>query len=752
MSDLGAMLRRVDAAGKVTGEAPFPGDLALPGMLHAKVLWAGRPHARITALDTRAALAVPGVVAVFTDADVPVNEFGLSVYDQPVLCGEVVRFVGDKVALVVAESEPVAARGRDAVQVRYEDLPIVTDPHRARAPGAPTLHAAHPDNVLHHYRVRKGDAEAALAQAEVVVEGTYQTPFQEHAYLQPEAGLAYLDDEGRITVAVAGQWTHKDRQQIAHALDLPEERIRVVYPAIGGAFGGREDMSVQIILALAAWKLGRPVKMIWSREESMVGHHKRHPMTLRCRWGATRAGRLVAADCEIVADAGAYASTSPKVLGNATVMCTGPYEIPNVAVDAYAVYTNNLPSGAFRGFGGPQGLFAAEGQMNRLAEALGIDPVELRLRNVLREGSLHSLQTPMPPGVTIEPVVRACAEAAGWSPPPDGADTGWRPPAPGTALGEGASGEPAAAASADSARESGTHGPGTRARGIGFACGLKNIGFSFGYQENCWAKVEVHGRDAIESARVYHAGADVGQGAHTAMVQIAAHALGLPAERVTLIASDTASSGDSGSASASRMTFMAGHAIQGAAEAALARWADEDRPAVAEYTYLAPPTTYPDHDTGYSDPNISYGYVAQAALVEVDLETGEVEILDFISANDVGRAINPQLVEGQIEGGVVQAAGYALIENFVMREGRVLTPYLSNYLIPTVLDIPGRVRSLILEYPDPRGPWGARGMAEMPFLPVAAAICAAVHDATGAWFDDFPLTPERVLRGLKPLE
>jgi CO/xanthine dehydrogenase Mo-binding subunit len=724
MTELGHDLRRLDAVDKATGAALYPGDLALPGMLHMKVVWAGRPYARIRAVDTRAARATPGVVAVFTAVDVPVNEFGLSLYDQPVLCGDVVRFVGDKVAVVVAETEDAAALGRARVTVDYEDLPPLTDPVAAMLPGAPQLHADKPGNIVHHLRVRKGDVAAAFAAADVVVEGEYHTPFQEHAYLQPEAGLAYLDDEGRITVAVAGQWTHKDRQQIAHALDLPEERVRVIYPAIGGAFGGREDMSVQIILALAVWRLQRPVKIVWSREESILGHHKRHPMILRCRWAAQRDGRLLAAECEVVADSGAYASTSPKVLGNTTVMCTGPYEIPNVSIDTYAVYTNNLPTGAFRGFGGPQGLFAAECQMHRLAEALGLDPVELRLRNVLREGGIHAMQEIMPPGVTIDRVVAECARAAGWREAP----AGWqRPPAAPPA------------------------GP-RRARGIGFACGLKNIGFSFGYQEHAWAKVELRGAVEIEEVVVYQAGAEVGQGAHTVMAQIAAHALGVPVERVRLVVSDTAHTGDSGSASASRMTFMAGHALQGAALGALRRWQNEERPAVCEYEYQAPKTSYPDHDTGRADPNITYGYVAQVAEIEVDLETGEVQVVNFISTNDVGHAVNPMLVEGQIEGAVVQALGYALMENFIMRDGRVLTPYLSSYLIPTVLDVPRHVQSVILEYPDPRGPWGIRGMAEMPFLPVAPALAAALHDATGVWLTEFPFTPERVLRGMKDLD
>jgi CO/xanthine dehydrogenase Mo-binding subunit len=744
MERIGQSVKRIDAAGKVTGKTLYPGDINLPGQAHMKILFAHRPHAIIHKVDTSRAEALEGVIAVFTARDVPVNEYGLGIYDQPVLCGpgstiagaDRVRFVGDQVALVVAETEAIAAKARDLIEVEYEDLPVVDDVEYAMREEAPLLHPTRGSNVLTHYRIRKGDVEAAFAQADVIVEGEYRTPAQEHAYLQPEAGVAYMDEEGRITVEVAGQWTHKDREQIAHALGMPEDRVRVIYPAIGGAFGGREDMSVQIVLALAAWRLHqrgltRPIKTIWTREESIIGHHKRHPYLLRARWGATREGKLLAAKVEVIADGGAYAYTTPKVLGNATLMCTGPYEIPNVHVDSYGVYTNNVPGGAFRGFGGPQGAFSAESQMNQLAEALGMDPIELRMRNVLREGSLLSVGTPLPPGVSMAQVVEACARAGGWV-----ADSeGWRrreaeleeifdlPPAT---------------------------GPHIR-RGVGFACAFKNVGFSFGAPENCWATVELHGTAAVEEAVVRHAGADVGQGAHTVFLQMASEALGLPFDRIRLIVSDTAETNNSGSVSASRMTFMAGNAIKCAAEEALQKWKAEERPAVSVYQYRPPRTTPLDPQTGKSEPNFSYGYVAQAAVIEVDTETGLLRILHMISADDVGRAINPKQVQGQIEGAVVQAAGYAVLENFVQKGGYVQTQHLSTYLIPTVLDVPDRVQSLILEYPDPIGPWGARGMAEMPFLPVAPAVVAALHDATGVWFNEFPLVPERVLRGLGKL-
>jgi CO/xanthine dehydrogenase Mo-binding subunit len=691
-----------------------------------KVLFARRPHARIRRLDVSKAEAAPGVVAVFTAMDVPVNEFGLTMFDAPVLARDTVRWIGEKVALVVAETEKQAARALDLIEVEYEDLPAVTDPREAMQPGAPQLHPERANNVLVHYRIRKGDVEAAFQQADVIVEGAYHTPFQEHAFLQPEAGLAYIDQEGRVTVQVAGQWTHEDQEQIAHALQLAPDQVRVIYPAIGGAFGGREDMSVQIILALAAWRLAqrgvkRPVKIVWSREESMLGHHKRHPMFFKTRWGATKEGKLVAAEVEAISDAGAYAYTSTKVLGNTTLMCTGAYEIPNVKVDTYAVYTNNIPTGAFRGFGGPQGLFAAEMQMNKLAEKLGMDPVELRVKNLLHEGSLLSVGTPLPRGVSMPQVVEKAALAGGWK--LEGA-TWQRPHAPSCASKN-------------------------KRYGLGYACGFKNVGFSFGAPEQCTAKIELRGTTEIDEAIVYHSGADCGQGAHTVFAQMAAEALELPIEKIKLVVSDTAHTANSGSTSASRMTFMAGNSILGAVELALKKWRDEERPAIGVYQYRPPKTTPYDPETGKSEPNFAYGYVAQVAEVEVDIETGHVRLLRVWCADDVGTALNPQLVQGQIEGAVVQAQGYAILENFVVgQDGKVQTPHLSTYLIPTVLDVPQEVHSLILEYPDPIGPFGARGMGEMPFLPLAPAITAAVHNAVGVWFDDFPLTPDRVLKAL----
>jgi CO/xanthine dehydrogenase Mo-binding subunit len=404
-------------------------------------------------------------------------------------------------------------------------------------------------------------------------------------------------------------------------------------------------------------------------------------------------------------------------------MCTGPYKIPRVKVDAYAVYTNHLPNGAFRGFGGPQGAFAAESQMNKLAQALGIDPVELRMRNLLDEGDELSVGTPLPKGVTIKKVVEEVARMGGW----EYSDRGWHRP---------------------SGYSSTVEGKPHLRRGVGFACGFKNVGFSFGAPENCWAIIELSGNTEIENATLYHAGAEVGQGSHTVFTQMAAEALGLPIEKITLVAADTAVTNNSGSVSASRMTFMAGNAIRGAAQEALTRWRNEERPARAVYQYHPPKTTPYDPETGKSEPNFAYGYVAEVVELEVDTETGQIEIKNVICADDVGKAVNPQMVEGQIQGAIVQAAGYAILENFIQQDGYVLTNTLSTYLIPTVLDIPEQVNVKILEFADPIGPWGARGVGEMPYLPLAPAVSAAIHSATGVWFDQFPYTPERVLFGL----
>ena len=773
---------RIDAAAKLTGGARFPADRIPGDALWAFAVFTNQPHARLASLDLAPARAVPGVVAVLGSADVPVNEYGLTMFDQPVFVGaehtgrspvpcDVSRWEADHLALVVAESPHQARAAAAAIEATWEPLPVLADIDEALA--SDTLihpHDGRGSNRYCSYRVRKGDMARGWAEAAVTVASVYELPYQEHAYLQPEAGLAYIDAEGRVTVEIAGQWAHEDREQIAHALDLDEERIRVVYPPIGGAFGGREDMSLQIVLALAALRLhelgvDRPVAARWSREESIVGHHKRHRGRIAARWGAAADGRITAVSSTAWLDAGAYNYTSNKVLGNCHLGQAGPYEVANAEIDSHAVYTNSTPGGAFRGFGAPQAAFAAETQVNKLAEALGMDPVEIRRINSLRDGSVGITHTPLPAGVTLPTVIDRCAaEAAA------GAEA---PGATGQA-GGGTTTDPAANETTPDPNGNGAdetapdpNGNGDRPfspflslpgspqalrRGRGFACAYKNVGFSFGFPERCEAIIVLHGDgngDEPDRAELYHAGAEVGQGAHTAFVQMAAEATGVAPDRIEAFWSDTATSGDSGSASASRLTFMAGNAILGAAEEAEKAWIDGARPATGRFRFVPPPTEVPDPEDGRCTPNFSYGYVAQHVELTVDTETGHIRVDRVVSAHDVGRAVNPDLVVGQIEGGVVQGHGYVLSEDLRTDGGRILNPRLSAYLIPGIGDIPARVDSVVMEMADPLGPWGARGMAEMPLIPYAPAVAAAVHDATGVWFDAFPLTPDRVLAGLE---
>jgi CO/xanthine dehydrogenase Mo-binding subunit len=714
---IGASLPRPDALGKVTGAAVYPADLVRPGMLHLQVVFAHRPHARIRSIDASRALQHAGVVTVLTAADVPYNPYGLIDADQPVLCGDVVRFEGDKVALVVAESKEAAVAGASLLTVAYDDLPAVTDARAALAAGAPLVHEHLGSNQLLHIPIRKGDVAQAFAEADVVLEDTFTTSWQEHAFLQPEAGIAFLDEQGRVVIETAGQWLHEDRRQIAEILQLPEEQVIVRYAAIGGAFGGREDLSIQHLLALATWKLKRPTALVWSREESMIAHHKRHPITIHCRWGAQKDGRISAVEAEVIADGGAYASTSAEVTKVATLFASGCYEIANIAVDGYAVYTNNIPCGAFRGFGAPQAQFASEVMVTRLAQALDIDPVEMRRRNIYREGSIEPTQRPLPPGVSALPVLERCVEEARKR-------SGY--------------GEPR------------QHPAPHLRRGTGIACGMKNVGYSFGSREQATATVELSGEAELERAEVRVGAADVGQGSHLILRQIAAEVLGLRLEQVSIICNDSSEAPNAGSASASRMTLMGGRAVRDAALAAREQWGGTDDYRVKATVQYRPPATTPlDPVTGAGTPNYCYGYAAQAVEVEVNMLTGQVQVLRIISVHDVGKAINRQQVEGQIEGCLSQALGYTLLEHFQVHDGHILTPYFSTYLLPTVLDMPTEIVPIILELADPNGPYGARGVAEMPLVPFAPAVASAIHDATGVWLTELPMTPERLLEALE---
>jgi CO/xanthine dehydrogenase Mo-binding subunit len=712
LSLIGTPLARPDARAKVTGEARYPADLQRPEMLHCKAVFAHRPSARIEAIDAGAARAIPGVVAVLTAADVPYNRYGLIDADQEVLCAERVRYAGDRVALVVAESAEIAAAAAAQVDVTYADLPVVSDPLAALEPDAPLVHPERGSNTLLHQRIRKGDVEAGFAAADIVLSGTFTTSWQEHAYLQPDAGIAYYEGE-KLVVETAGQWLHEDRRQLAAILALPEDAVVVRYAQVGGAFGGREDLSVQALLALATWKLKRPTTIVWSREESIAGHHKRHPFHITTRWGAKRDGTIVAVETRTVGDGGAYASTSVEVLKVAAIFAQGPYRIANVATDGYVVFTNNIPCGAFRGFGSPQAHWAAESMITRIAHALEIDPADIRRKNLYREGDTEATGSVLPAGVSALPVLERCvAEMRNRFGP--------RTPS-----------QPGA----------------VKRRGIGIASGIKNVGYSFGFPEQSTASVELVATTAIERAVIRSGATDVGQGVHLALRQIAAETLALPLEAVAIVSDDSDETPNAGSASASRLTLMAGRAVHDAALAARTSW-ERGGPPEATVQYRPPATSPIDLQTGQGTPNYCYGYTAQAVEVEVDVTTGVTQVLRIISVHDAGRAINRQQVEGQIEGCLAQALGYALTENFIVRDGTIVTPHFSTYLLPTALDVPVEIVPVILEYADPNGPYGARGLAEMPLVPFAPAVAAAIYDATGAWLNDLPMTPERVLAAI----
>lgn len=712
MSVIGKSIRRVDAYDKVTGTEKFAGDFHFPGMLHIKLVYSQKPHAQIKSIDTKKTEKMPGVKAVLTFKDVPNNLWGIVKKDREVLSSSVVRYVGDRVAAVVAESPAQAKAAAESIEIDFQDLPVIDDPLLALNPKAFQIHKDCPKNILFSQDFQLGDVEKAFEQADVIVKREYSTPMQEHAFLETEAGVAYVDEGEVVTVICGGQGAHDDQQQIAEALRLPLEKVRVIYPAIGGAFGGKEEISIQIILALAAFKLNKPVKLVWDRTESIIGHCKRHAMILRYKWAAKNNGKITAAKMEVIADAGAYEYGSITVLKNYLFGAIGPYQIPNIQLDTKAVYTNNVPGGAFRGYGFPQITFASELQIAHLAEELKIDPVTMRLVNCYREGSTLPTMGKVPQGVNIAKLISDCASEIGYQ---NNAGKWASPPR----------------------KSNSSH----LKRGVGIAAGMKNSGFALGFPEGSKAKIVLRGGSEIEQVELLTAAADVGQGAHTVLCQIAAEALNISSDIIQLITSDTAMIGDSGPASASRLTLYAGNAVKFAAQDALKKWQEEERPAIGYFHWKAPATSSESFNSPPDTPVNSITYGAQAVEVEVNTQTGEIAILKVVAAHDPGKMVNPQQVEGQIEGGIIQALGWSLMENFITREGEILTDQLSTYLIPTAMDIPDQILSIIDEQADPIGPYGIRGIGEIPFIPLAPAIVAAVRNATGVWVDQIPITP-----------
>jgi len=758
---IGRSPARLDAYEKVTGRAVFAVDLKLAGMLHARVLRSPIPHGRITHVDVSRAETLPGVIAVVTGRDFP-GSFGATVQDQNFLAREKVRFVGDPVAAVAAVNLDAAEEALSLIKVEYEPLAAILDPVEAMKPGAVLIHeelsqyATAPGifpvagtNICNYFKLRKGDAEKGFAESHVVLEDTYTTQMVQHAHLEPHAAIAQVDPSGKILIWSNTQTPYFNRKALARALNLPLNKVRIMGTAVGGGFGGKSYLKAEpICVALALKTKNRPVKLVYTREEEFGVATVRHPTVIRCKTGMKRDGTWVAQETELIFDTGAYADIGPRVVRNAGFSAAGPYKIPHVHIDSYCLYTNNPVGGAFRGFGIPQITWAIESHLDAMAEKLGIDPVELRLKNAVEEGSasatgqvLHS--------VGLKETLRRAAEKIGWGKSP---------------------------------------GP---SRGKGIACMHKST-----VTPSASAAFVKFNEDA--SATLLCSAVEMGQGASTALAQIASEELGVPVDMISVVRPDTDFTPyDMGSVS-SRSTFFVGNAVRRAAADAREQLLDiaaeileanpkdlelkegkvqvrgvpekaisltelplgeafyvgvkgrgRGRPVLGRGAFTIEDATPLDRDTGQGkNPSVFWMYATQAAEVEVDRRTGRVKVLRISAAHDVGRSIHPQSIEGQVEGALVMGVGTALFEKMELEEGRVKNRSFADYKIPSALDTPEMI-PIIVEEPHSQGPYGAKGLGEPALAPTAAAIANAIYAAVGVRIKDLPITPEKILEGLK---
>ena len=718
---------RVDGVPKVTGEFAYSSDLQAAGMLWGQTLRSPHAHARIVSIDISEAVGMPGVHGVLTHEDVPGEKrYGLEFPDQPVLAYERVRYFGEPVALVAAEHPEQARRAAARIRVEYEALELVVDPERATEqdplhPDRPTMGHGYRDdprpNIVRSLVVRHGDAEA---EGDVTVSGVYEVGIQDQAFLGPESGLAVPDGEGGVDVYVATQWLHVDRDQVAPCLNLKPEQVRIHLAGVGGAFGGREDLSMQLHGALLALHTDRPVKIVYNREESFVGHIHRHPAKIWAEHRSTRDGKLVNVRVRILLDGGAYASSSTAVTSNAASFAVGPYAVENALIESTCVYTNNPPCGAMRGFGAVQVCFAHEAQMDKLAEALDIDPIELRLLNALGPGGSLPTGQKITGTLPVADVIRRAAAL----------DIPEQEELPRNPMRlPGGSGNT-------------SRGEGVR-RGVGFAVGFKNIGYSEGFDDYTAARVRLH-EDG--SAEVHCASAEVGQGVANVILQVARTELG--SNDVVLAPHTTATVDSAGSASASRMTWMASGAVRDACQAALEeRERNGGKEVDVERIYRHPRTTPLDPETGQitgERAHVAYACAAMRVVAEVDVELGLTRVVWIGTAQDVGKAVNPQAVTGQIEGGTAQGLGLALMEEIQTRDGLITNASFTDYLIPTTLDMPPVV-SVLIEEAEPDAPYGVKGVGEPPTVVSTAAVVAALRAATGRDLTRVPVKPDDIV-------
>jgi len=741
MKQIGREIPKVDARDKVLGRARYGADLSIEDPLFLKVVRSTRPHAKMVGIQLEEAKRVKGIEHIFTAKDIPgKNAVGTITKDQPILARDRVRYIGDPVALIVAQTIEASEEAAQKLEILYEDLPYVRTPEEALAPQAPLIHQN--GNLLIEFQVFKGDVQKGFREADVVIEETYETTWIDHAYMEPDAGISFIDEEGRVTVVCPTQNVHYDQKEVAAVLGLPLDQVRIIQSATGGGFGGRLDITVQCLLALAAFLLKKPVRIVYSREEVFEVISKRHPLKIRYKSGARKDGTLTAVEVDILGDTGAYASYGATVGIRSAVHATGPYQVPHVKVRSRMAYTNNPWSGAMRGFGVPQIAFAHESQMDLIAKALGMDPIELRLKNVLTTGSETATGQTLMASVGIGETLRKIK--------------GWR--------------EDHLPGKADPEK------PSLR-RGIGVGSMWYGIG-NTGIANPSTARMELNPKGEI---CLYTGVADIGQGSDTVLLQIASEALGIPVEDIRLIRADTALTTDAGATSASRQTYISGNATLQAVkhleqeiikEAASLLDEDEKDLVIEEGEVrhrkklcisipigeisrrsqkvfrgegsFDPETTKLDPKTGQGAPYATYAFATHLAEVEVDTETGKVRVIRVVASHDVGRSIHPQNVIGQIVGGVAMGVGFALMEEYVPGE----TVSFVNYLIPTSKDIP-EVIPILVEENEPSGPFGAKGVGEPALIPCAPAILNAIADAIGERIYRLPANLERVLEAVR---
>ncbi len=743
MDVVGQVVPRPEANKKVTGEAIYTDDISFPGMLFGATLRAGIPHGRVNKLDISKAKALPGVQAVLTAKDIPgrVNH-GEIIQDWPALVGigEKARYVGDAIAIVAADTLEIANKALDLIDLEMEPLPMVTNPVDAKKDGAPLVHES--GNLLKHIKVDKGDIQKGFKEADVIIEDTYYTPSYDHAFMEPECSIARPLEDGKMEVHVGSQIPYSDRDQVAAALDLPLDKVRVRSPLVGGGFGGKEDIAGQIHAALLANATGKPVKVLYDRHESLIVHPKRHATQINVKLGFKKDGTLTAAQTELYGDTGAYASLGAKVMGRATTHSTGPYIVPNVKINCYAMYTNNPPSGAFRGFGALQAAFAIECLMDQVAEKLGIEPIELRRMNALREGAITNTGQHLKESVGLLECIEKTQDAI--LKITDGEDP---------FISRSVKDQP------------------QKRRAWGFAVTFKNTGLGEGAPDNASAEIELL-EDGIVETRI--SSAEIGQGLVTVLQMVTAEELNLPIGQVRVYLSDTDLTPNGGPTTGSRQTYISGNAAKFAAIAlrnsmlatlsekynqppekitiingivqvngqeltfaevgAIMR--EEGRLPKLVYDYKSPKTT-PLGEAG--DKHFAYSFAAQAIEVEVDLDTGEVSVIKAVGATDVGKAINPLGLQGQVEGGVIMGIGHALTEEFIVEEGQIFTDSLSRYRMPSIHHVPEEIKVIIVEDPTADGPYGGKGVGEISTMPVPPAIVNAVYNACGIRFHTIPI-------------